>query len=284
MLTELQIGHLKEILVKLGAMYDSAGHWVYRAYFDQDDWRNNSNLVEDVVSAKNPYEALDDYYNDWVDNVQYWLENEILDELALRKVDIDTEEFFDWFALNVMVDFPIREITERLEVNVNFWVETGESDYDYTLNNFYDINRDDERYIPEESSILWLVKQQGYTEEQLADALFNDNYHDSEFLKSVVEEVRGVTSHMNRLTFLERMTLQLYLDLWDNPEDWTIPTNTPCGLVDHWNGAGSYFEIKLEKEVVIPKDMLRFEVDGLVGYGIKKIYGVSDDFWKYTGR
>ena len=85
----------------------------------------------------------------------------------------------------------------------------------------------------------------------------------------IYDEVYG-TSGMGALTFLLKMNLRdliklneliklqesdgVYYDATKRPDcgKITISKDTVCGLYDSWNGGGSYFDIELEKDVVLP--------------------------------
>lgn len=64
------------------------------------------------------------------------------------------------------------------------------------------------RPIHESASILWLTKQQGYTEQQLYAALESETGPDAKtFLGSVRQEIENATCSMLALTFLVEMTI-----------------------------------------------------------------------------
>lgn len=71
--------------------------------------------------------------------------------------------------------YPEKEIDSNWNqyVPVSIMVDTGDGNYDYTLNSLYPSfygRRCDE--IPEKSSLLWLAKQQGYDASDLKKALY----------------------------------------------------------------------------------------------------------------
>lgn len=160
------------------------------------------------------------------------------------------------------------------EVLVDVIVDTGDGDYDFSLNDF---RYEDE--IADESSILWLARQQGYTKEDLCNAIFNDEYKNSKFLKSVAEECYNTTSPLNALTFFLRMSLVDYINLKSLDKPLIISKDTTCGLYDAWYGAGGLLGIELERDVVIPSEYLQIGLDGEHGYSVQDIWGVSSDMW-----
>ena len=139
----------------------------------------------------------------------------------------------------------------------------------------------DERVFEKESSLLWLINQQGYTEEQLQQAYELNN----SFLKSIENEMENVTTSMNALTFFVNMTFKDYINLKEKIAEnkeyiIKIPKKAECGLVDYWHGAGSLLSIELEKPVEIPaKYIWTINLDDNIGsYGVGEIYG-DDSMW-----
>lgn len=165
-------------------------------------------------------------------------------------------------------------------VCANIIIDTGDGNYDFTLNNLYQADE-----INEDSALLWLAKAQGYTKEQLEKATIAEevSFSDSKLLKSIYQECLNTTSSMNALSFFVDMTIKDLIDYKKKP--WTIKLDkdVKCGLVDYWNGAGGILEIELEKELEIPSDKVRsFKIDGADGYGVGEIFGMCSTFWTDT--
>jgi|LSQX01.2.fsa_nt_gb hypothetical protein len=280
--------HIKRVFDELFPYAkESADGYLYEweIFIDRRDIDMSDRLILSIVSDPLPFEAFYEEVRDWeieaIFQEQSYIEKEIIKKLEKEGYEFEYSDVSDWIEENVRIYFPVDDILEANEVMLNVWVETGEGNYDYTLNNYigYSVTYEP---IQEKSSLLWLARQQGYSKEELLDAVMNGNTKGSKFLESVVDEQNNLTSHMNRLEFFIRMPLLDVIKIkeGDIKEDFIIPKKTSCGLVDHWMGAGSILGIELEKDVVIPKDMLRFDVDGETGYGVGNIYGVSYDFWR----
>lgn len=188
-------------------------------------------------------------------------------------------------------------------VEVDIIVDTGDENYDYTLNCVYPhYNGIYGETVSNESAIVWLSKQQGYTKTQLNKALRNGEHNGSKFLQSMRTEVLNCTSHMNALTLFIKMTLGECFDLIEAIEKdsindeksgyrtvqkrrgkgyITLSKNTACGLYDLWSGAGSVLDIVLERDVKLPlKYISTSKPDGCRGYGLSEIYGMCRSFWK----
>ena len=61
--------------------------------------------------------------------------------------------------------------------------------------------------------MLWLGKKQGYSREQIEEALLTDKEIQGKFMKSLYNELVNETTCMNALTFFVKMTLKDLLDL-----------------------------------------------------------------------
>lgn len=251
-----------------------------------------SDMVREIVDATDPRDALFSVMDEPVTQCIMGAEDAFMDTMRLywdtEKFGefIDYEEFVrDWMFDHVYFNFPYDHYLKQ-EVLVNLVVDTGDGDYDFTLNNFLSYNAHEEEYkeIEEESGILWLVEQQGYTEDDLIHAI--ENGTENRFLKSIIRELHNVTSHMNALTFFVSMTLDDFIKIMEvkNKDEHdnvsiTIDPSTSCGLIDFWNGAGGLMEIELDKAVQIPLKFIDPHVDGTIGYGVQDIYGIHRDFW-----
>lgn len=209
-------------------------------------------------------------------------------------------------CLNDMVEmvYPFDHYLKQ-KVQINIFVDTGDGNYDFTLNNLPPAYCGDynEHGIDPKASLAWLAKSQGYTRTDLWRKLQEEgNEGGKGFLISVKNEVWNISSHMNVLVFLVEMTLEdcltlndlvklqdrhgHYYDTSKNPYCGYIilDKKTMCGLYDPWNGGGSILEIDLEKDVKLPIKYIRSALpDGCDGYSIENVYGMDLSAWKYGG-
>ena len=187
------------------------------------------------------------------------------------------------------------------DIPVDILVDTGDLNYDYTLNNFGPhYNARENEPISEESSLLWLARQQGYSKTQLKQAM-RERPAEKTFMQSVYDEIINVGSHMNTLTFLVKMSLEDYFHLTDaigkerernksytltgrKGRGWILlDKTTTTGLYDPWSGGGSLLEIRLDKDVRLPIRCIETaKHDGCRGYSIREIYGCSSTLWTET--
>ena len=224
------------------------------------------------------------------------------------------------------------------EVNVNIIIDSGDANYDYTLNSQYPgsaynairpVQPGEEGYKPydlddvlkPEAGIVWLAATQGYTRQQLHEALLNDDIIPEDarkklaslreanpkltFLQSMYWEMLNNTSSTPCVTFLVRMTVAnlvkltrlinlqdkdgVFYDATKRPDcgTLTIGKETETGLFDLISGGGSVFEVKLEKDVDIPIRFIRSatpDVNNCQGitWCVGDVYGMCGDVWRDT--
>lgn len=259
-------------------------HYEYEMYVDYRDGMQDSQLIKISQSEHKMdafYDELADYELQCIDYEMDELMQTIernWDEEEHSEYDEYEEIVRDWVQENVYFNFPFDHYLET-DVRVNILVDSGDGNHDFTLNNFVSYNAGEDEEIEEESSILWLVRQQGYTKEDLYKLVRDRDCGDSKFLKSVYQELINVTSHMNALGFFVKMSLKEYIDFSDNKCSLILDTDTSCGLYDCWSGAGGMLDIELEKPVVIPVEYIEAHIEGARGYGVDEIYGMINSFW-----
>lgn len=287
-----------------------SGCYKYDLYADYRDELDNKS-VTDILNASDPmqrfYEVLDDAWFEYstqvedehIDNIKEILESE--DGLFPEGMDADAEEILkDEFREIAYIALPYDHYLKQ-EFYTNIMVDTGDGNYDYTLNSVYPAYGG--RYgdtIDNKASIVWLAKQQGYTKTQLKNALKQGDMRDPKgFLQSLRVELANANSMMNTLTFLARMTLQELIDLNEliklqdrngRMYDATkipycgyvvIDKKAETGLYDPWNGCGSVFEIELEKDIRLPIRFIRSALpDGGDGISIDRVYGMCGSCWR----
>lgn len=286
------------------------GYYKYDLYADYRDTLDNKTVTE-ILEATDPmqkfYEVLDDAWfhytleveNEHIDKIKEILESE--DGLFPEGMDADTEEMLkDEFRELTYIALPYDHYLKQ-EFYTNIMVDTGDGNYDYTLNSVYPAygGRQGDT-IDNKASIVWLAKQQGYTKTQLKNALKEGDMRDPKgFLQSLRVELANANSMMNTLTFLARMTLQQLIDLNEliKLQDRTgvkynaekrpycgyivIDKKAETGLYDPWNGCGSVFEVQLEKDIRLPIRFIRSALpDGGDGYSIDRVYGMCGSCWR----
>lgn len=287
-------------------------------YLDYRDELSNETLHKIMISD-NPRETFDEIMADWtIDGEDYYipeLYGTIKKNLSDEEVEFYEEnevEIQEWIHNNYY--FYYDENHFNTEVNVNIMLDTGNLNYDFTCDNI--LNYYGNKEIDEDSSILWLAKQQGKeTELRKAIKIFESGYYEDRewigrtenkdpFIESVIHELENITCHMSTLTFLVKMKLFDYFELREamsfekklnNSYTFSerkgtgcivLDKSTECGLFNPWHGGGSCLEIELDKDIKLPlKCIWTAEIEtgkSQYGYSVNNVYGLIDSCWKDT--
>lgn len=241
------------------------------------DYRDeiDNRTLKSILKSKNP---MDKFYEllDYDDNYDFDYIFETLQK-ADRDFYNENEDSIKSFCHDHIVFELDYEHYLSQEMCVDILIDTGDANYEFTLNTPYNPND-----LEDEASIIWLAKTQGYNKQQVIDAMNGTNTYNSKFLKSVEQEYDNAnTGGLNALTFLIKLPLRDILDTDSSKlTDVEIGTNVRVGFVDFWLGGGSMVGIDLEKPIRIPNNVIdRIMPDVLMDYSIKDIYGVRDDWW-----
>ena len=284
---------------------DESGEFYAEIYADYRDKLGDSDLKK-LCCADDPRT----FFLDWLDEVYTDASWEHKEEV-LGKIlkDGDVAPFIgdenEDKAREILQDMFYVKLPEEhflnQEVLVDILVDTGDANYDYTRNNFGPhYNARENEPIPEESSLLWLARQQGYSKTQLRNAM-RERPKEENFMQSIYDEINNVGSHICILTFLVRMDLRTYLALSDaiagerehnrsytlngrTGRGWILLDKaTATGLYDPWNGGGSLLEIRLDKDVRLPIRCIETaKQDGCRGCSIREVYGCGPALWTET--
>ncbi|MBQ6598793.1 MAG: hypothetical protein IJH79_14685 [Lentisphaeria bacterium] len=284
---------------------DEHGNFYTEIYADYRDELDDRTFKK-ICNAENPrwafYDWLDEAYQECVWDYEDQVIKEALEDEDFAKIasKLDEDEVRDHLRDMFYVKLPEKHFLDQ-DILVDILVDTGDLNYDYTLNNFgphYDARENEP--IPEESSLLWLARQQGYTKTQLKQAM-RERPAEKNFMQSVYDEINNVGSHMNTLTFLVKMSLEEYFYLTDaigkerernqsytlngrKGRGWILlDKTTTAGLYDPWSGGGSLLEIRLDKDVRLPIRCIETaKHDGCRGYSIREIYCCCTSLWTET--
>ena len=260
------------------------------AYFTTEicaDYRDelSRDALEAMADSAHPF---DEFYA-WLDSVYGSEVDATWDRLATRCAeDLGLEFETAWEFITEMVDvqLPIQHYLAQ-EFRVDILVDTGDANLDFSANciapAWGGYAPED---APEEASIFWLAKQQGYGREQVVAALRGQETA-SLFLKSLVREVENETSGMNALTLLCRMTVGEWMDVQAEMRNplrkgaLRLPKSVTCGLFDAWYGGGSVLEIELERDVTLPLRIVHeITTDlGLGRHSVDEVYGFVSSVW-----
>ena len=284
---------------------DEHGNFYTEIYADYRDELDDRTFIK-ICNAENPkwafYDWLDEAYQECVWDYEDQVIKNVLEDEDFAKIasELDEDEVRDHLRDMFYVKLPEKHFLDQ-DILVDILVDTGDLNYDYTLNNFGPCyNAQEYEQIPEESSLLWLARQQGYTKTQLKQAM-RERPAEKNFMQSVYDEINNVGSHMNTLTFLVKMSLEEYFYLTDaigkerernqsytlngrKGRGWILlDKTTTAGLYDPWSGGGSLLEIRLDKDVRLPIRCIETaKHDGCRGYSIREIYCCCTSLWTET--
>lgn len=288
--------------------HKDGGSFTCEIYADYRDYAENSTVIK-WCEADNPHEAFNEELFCWYQDCIFECEDDVIDTVKRHWADAefsfdDNEEFIvDWIREHVTIEIPVDHYLQQ-KVCVDIIVDTGDGNRDFVSNDMFPhYNARFGGVIPEEASVLWLARQQGYKKRQLNRAMRHCDYSGSKLLKSLRAEVDNCSSHMNALTFFVKMTVAQLFDLNEaiksNGENdppmnkgkgrtvrerkITLDKSAVCGLYDSWSGAGSILGIELEKDVVLPMKYISAALpDGGRGNSVASVYGVCSSMWTPT--
>lgn len=272
----------------------------YRGYDDEID----DKTIGDILDSKDPIEALEEKCFGWWEDCAWQIESELIEEFkkTLTRQSWDDDEIREELESMWYFKYPIDEYLKQ-EVNVDIRIDTGDANYDFSLNAVYPhYNGREGEEIDDRASLVWLAKTQGYTKEQLQHALntYEDSLERNGFLETVFDEIINCCVPLPSLVFPVKMPLGKLIELQEiiNKRDedgyhWEPEEREDCGsivvskdvdclLYDNWNGGGGCWGIQLEKDVEIP---IKFICDALAdgargNYSIKSCYGCDNSCWK----
>lgn len=254
--------------------------------FENDFFMDNEdefyNMVRDTVEdfLKNIYfEEYEDAYEEATyDEIQY------LQDIAQENVEIDYR--FESILEDLKIDEVVLFISPNGEdVEDNFHLlnlfenETGAlSPLNFSEKTLEEALIELENEKSEVNPLNWLVQTQGYEITDLYDA---NKVENSVFLKSLTSEICDYDDELKgSLVFrFPEVPLEEALNFEENKENVLVKAgdNVEVGIYDCVYGSGSGMQIKLEKDVVIPKDYIQISRTGKsIGYMPSEVYGYME--------
>lgn len=287
------------------------GKWQYDekndCYFDEPYIDYNDKLddkeISKILESDDPERMLIDILCDYYEDDEWQFKKQIINKFQETEAGskYSWEEIYN--ELPEIWYFGIQyECYEQQEVCMDILVDTGDMNYDYTLNAVYPhYNGREDDEIDDKASLVWLAKTQGYTKEQLQNQLTNgkDKLDVKGFLKTVYQEVINCSTSCPTLIFPIKMTLEQAMKICQiinnrdeggykyNPEkredcgSIVIDKSVDCVLYDYDEGGGGCWGIELEKDVELPIKFIHIAIpDGALHYSMKECYGVTSECWK----
>lgn len=179
-------------------------------------------------------------------------------------------------------------MNRRKKYRVNLVLDSGDSKFGFTSNNRYEIDKECNLILYEESSLRWLSIQQGYYSNPTTEAS-----------KWYVEQVKNAISKCyaenNALTFFMYITLGRVINIRNMLKQGkkfslVLPQKCVCNLVDYWKSVIPPFSsIHLMKDAIIPSELIwDIDIDDDTtlsnGTSIKKTSRIWEYAWKTTNK
>ena len=276
------------------------GNYHFEIYVDYRDEIEDS-IAQEILDNDYPRDALLEKLWDWYQEQEWDIIDNLVDDFKaktdpkfLEDVNIiedgnlDDGDIREEFMDIIYVDYP-EDWALSHEFCFNIIVSNGDDNYDFWINEHI-IDEDgkvDEN--AEKAGLVWLAKQQGYTLENVVEALKNGDIEEPKtLLETVLQEVANGYG-CEALTFCVKMTLGQAIALKEkmksNPNgSIVIDKKAECGLFDPWSGGGSVLEIACEKDIEIPfENIWKFYIDARRSNrydSIHNVYGTDDSIWR----
>lgn len=262
---------------------DSSGE--YNITLSADYRENNEFLLDTAYKHRNSEDLAgyiyDEIYDSYFDSIAFY-EDELLKGAGFEATDPNYELARE--ILQERIHFnPDYSHFMKDDVRVNLLLGTaGERNSDFT--DIYD-----NMFEEPDNGLFWLIKQQGYTLRELSDEMADyvngkEASPDRKFLRSVCEELNNTPYQMGCLTVLMQSSLEeLSAYAMHEGSEFVLPKNAMLGIFNPWNGSGSLLEIQLEKDLVIPDEMIwDYQIEGIRtgGYTVDQVYGLVGSCWK----
>ena len=276
------------------------GNYHFEIYVDYRDEIDDS-TAQEILESDSSYDILIEKLWDWYQEQEWDIIDDLVDDFK-KKVDpellkdadiiedgnLDDGDIREELMNIVCVDYP-EDWALSQEFCFNIIISNGDDNYDFWLNEHIvdeDGNVDENA---EKAGIVWLAKQQGYTLDQVVEALKDeDSLNANEFLASVSSEVYNGYG-CEALTFCVKMTLGQAIALKEKIKENSngsivIDKRATCGLFNPWDGSGSILDITCEKDVEIPfENIWKFYIDESRSDrydSIRNVYGTDSSLWK----
>ena len=235
-------------------------------------------------------------------------EEDFLKSEALRSIlksDAPMGSFYDYAASKGLDAEAMLQTVCRLDL----MVDTGDG-WDYSLNTLSPSwvgKYWGEGYkLHDKASVVWLIKQQGYTKADLSRFLHGITDEDqnpllqeeSAFLYSVANAIWNESSALNQLVFLTEATLEDLLLIhsltrWGRKNKlWygflLLDKSITCGLFDACMGSGGGMDIRLDRDQKLPLKYLDDAIpdtlyhNGRMSWSVESVYETTA-FWKPGG-
>lgn len=256
-----------------GSFANAIEDYLYALNFDAD-FEFMDSIKKDIFKSAN--EKLISLYN------KFGLDYDILEEAGYNGIDVNLEDLLDNTELHLNVMFATNQEQNydmsSIVTAFGSWKEPcprDKTDFD--------------------NALTYLIHQQGHTVQEVYDCLsanpggFSFNYQ-TNFIESVVDDIVNNSSEgCSELCVLVELSGQDIITFFDMilNNDYYIEfgTDIELGIFNEWSGCGGLLDIQLEKDFVVPIDMIRdIQIEGAGiennNYTVDSVYGLIGSYWK----
>ena len=300
--------------VEMYADYRETNEFLLKDAYDNRDSAEFKWLMMDAIS-ESYMDARMEYENELLEKAGFESGHPFYDRVQeIQREFIFFEPDYDHFLnddvkLNLLLGTDFERNSDFVDIHENLARQVDKEA-------FAEMQEDVKKYgtviEQPDNALVWLMKQQGYTMEDLKqvkeeyDTFFenapegngyNQTYDEfrkthSPFLTSICQELENQSYTMGCLTVLMKSTLNEMADILEKevetgervPKEIVFPKDTMVGIFNPWNGSGSVLEIELEKELVLPTKLIwELQVEGVKPewtYTVDQVYGLVGDAWK----
>lgn len=293
---------IKTILKNNTGLEQSGDDFISKIDVDYRSREIDSKTLATIFDSDNPRDAFNDIIQEWTYDCDFSndytdIVSIVLQHLPANVTNDDIQAATDYVMEHCHFEFDPDDF--NIEYRVNMMLDTGDANYDFACNNALNYFSNWEHELHEPSSMLWLAKQQGKEQllasemKRIYDGTTDGEYVEREkasdrFVESMLQELENNSCSCSGLVFLCQMKL---FDLMDfkakikdktNNTTFTIPKKTMCGLFDPFVGGGSVLEIELDKDVIVPYNMVYdawIDTTKPHGFDIDETYGLCGECW-----
>lgn len=226
--------------------------------------------------AKHSDERIFELYN------EFGLDFDLLEEAGYNGIDVNLADLLRNTRLHVNVMFATKE---EQNYDMSSIVTAFGSWKTPCPNDVKDFD----------NALTYLIHQQGHTVEEVYDCFFANPIgfpyeRQTNFVESVVDDIVNNSSDgCSELCVLIELTgwdiVKFFEAVLNNQGYIKFGKNTELGIFNEWSGCGGLLDIQLEKDFIVPIEMIRdiqIEGAGIVNnnYTVNSVYGLIGSCWK----
>lgn len=258
---------------KKGSFANALEDYLYTLNFNAD-FELMDSIKRDICNGDN--EELISLYH------EFNLDCDILKEAGYNGIDVNLEDLLDntELHLNVML-----ATTQEQNYDMSSIVTAFGSWKTPCPNDVKDFD----------NALTYLIHQQGHTVEEVYNCYFANPIgfpyeRQTNFVESVVDDIVNNSSEgCSELCVLVKLSGQDIITFFDTvlkgEGNIRFGTDIELGIFNEWSGCGGLLDIQLEKDFVVPIDMIRdiqIEGAGIVNnnYTVDSVYSLIGSCWK----